>query len=681
MAHIIVGHTTETSARILVRGDNRRTRCDVTVRSSDASVRRSAECFSHNDYVGVVVFEDLLPGCAYEVEAIFNPGGQRATGGFRTFTRQTGDHPLGFSFVLSSCNLSVISINNFLALLMATAGASAGMTSLDSPLDRWRVPSLMPLRRLWRSVLKVCLFVTSSLVKRETGLKQPGPPYIRSPFLKIAAVFDSRVVEVYLPPKGRLPAVGDVVQSNSARAVVASLPSDRPDPDARKKDGQPYLLVLTHVDGTFERDAVLQRVVDKQDVPVGRILRVCRPAPWLDAPSFFVHAGDQIYYDFPEADRTPETDEYTLAYREAWFEDEANRYLLSHWSHYMTLDDHEIADQFANDFDPPQKEDAKASSSGKGASPQDYRREARAAYLEYVDALNPPAADGPRADRQTGALWYTFDKGAVHFFVMDTRTQRRNNAYGHGEHVEPAQIIDPEQMKALCDWMLTHRNDLKFIVTSVPFVAEIDEDRSSRTPRWVSQAPSTPRRASDDRAETVNDKWCAPQFKRQRDQIIDFIALHRIEYLAFLTGDMHCCYHATMRIGGTTPYDGVTVHELAGGPANQLQLASLAEFIAACSRRTEKGQRFDIVLERFHSEASAVLHLKVSYRQRDQIVVADGRRIPDPPLRPFVPLVDWSVIRTLTSNDASQWMHTSEQVMQGRIEFSPARTVLDLQTW
>ena len=680
MAHIIVGHTTETGARILVRGDNRRTRCAVTVRLGDTSVCQRAECFPHNDYVASVVFEGLAPGRAYEVEAIFDPGGQRVTGGFRTFPRQTGDHPPGFSFILSSCNLSVVSINNFVALLMATAGVSAGMMSLESPLDRWRVPSLMPLRRLWRGALKVGLFVASSLVKRETGLKQPGPPFIRSPFLKLAAVFDSRLVEVCLPAKGRLPAVGDVVHTASARAVVACLPSVRPDPDAKKEGdpGTPYLLVLTQVEGVLDRNAVLQRVVNHADVAVGRILRVCRPAPWFDAPSFFVHAGDQIYYDFPEADRAPDTDEYMLAYREAWFEDEANRYLLSHWSHYMTLDDHEIADQFANDFEPPHKESATGRSSRRTSSPEDYRREARAAYLEYVDALNPPSDDAPRAKRKTGAFWYTFDKGAVHFFVMDTRTQRRN---GEGPRREPAQIIDAEQMKALCDWMLTHRNDLKFIVTSVPFVAEINEDRSSHAPRWVSQAPATPRRASDGRAKRINDKWCAPQFQRQRDAIIEFIATHRIEYLAFLTGDMHCCYHATMRIGGTSAYDGVTVHELAGGPANQLQLASIDEFIPACTRRTKDGLRFDIVLERFHGEASAVLHLKVSYRQRDQVVVPDGCRTPDQPLRPSVPLVEWSVIRTLTSNDASEWMHTSEQVMQGRIEFALAKAVIDLQPW
>ena len=44
--------------------------------------------------------------------------------------------------------------------------------------------------------------------------------------------------------------------------------------------------------------------------------------PWLDPPAFYIHAGDQIYYDVPEEHRRPLTSEYRLAYREAFFYDE-----------------------------------------------------------------------------------------------------------------------------------------------------------------------------------------------------------------------------------------------------------------------------------------------------------------------------------------------------------------------
>ena len=86
---------------------------------------------------------------------------------------------------------------------------------------------------------------------------------------------------------------------------------------------------------------------------VGVITNVLRGKKWYSPPSFFLHAGDQIYYDFPDVDREPDRNEYRVAYREALFYDVANRHLLSHWPQYMTLDDHEIADQYAQDFNPP----------------------------------------------------------------------------------------------------------------------------------------------------------------------------------------------------------------------------------------------------------------------------------------------------------------------------------------
>jgi hypothetical protein len=168
----------------------------------------------------------------------------------------------------------------------------------------------------------------------------------------------------------------------------------------------------------------------------------------------------------------------------------------------------------------------------------------------------------------------------------------------------------------------------------------------------------------------------------QREQIIEFINEHRIEYVVFLTGDMHCCYYATMRIGGSSIYDAVTVHELAGGPANQLQLPNLDEFIQARTRHTANKLRVDIALERFHSQASGVLHLAVSYERHDRLVRdRDGRAGTKTDLQPFAPRVDWNVVRTLTSNEPGNWGPGAEPVMQGRIAFHLARTVDDLQSW
>ena len=134
-----------------------------------------------------------------------------------------------------------------------------------------------------------------------------------------------------------------------------------------------------------------------------------------------MHAGDQIYYDFPE---TPQTaaDDYRLAYREAWFDDEAAIAICSRiWPHYMTLDDHEIADQFARDFTPPAE--------GLHARTREEATH-RLPRLRAREESRPRR--GRRAVREPDSFWYRFDIGARRFFVLDTRTQRCD----HGERLQ-----------------------------------------------------------------------------------------------------------------------------------------------------------------------------------------------------------------------------------------------------
>ncbi len=231
-----------------------------------------------------------------------------------------------FSFVLSSCNLSVVSINNFLALLAATAGTSLANSSLDLPVDRWKAPWL---RTLLRWPLKGGLWLIAWAVIWSTRIKQPGQPYIRSPFLKLSAVFDAWLVEVHPPTAAegsdeaeRLPflAVGEHVQSSSgAIGVVASqLVEERPvqQTEATGVHWPPINailfvrhLVLTQVEGILKAgESVLSggRVrVRHQRRALGNIKRVAPARPWYSRPSFFLHAGDQIYYDFPSPDRPP----------------------------------------------------------------------------------------------------------------------------------------------------------------------------------------------------------------------------------------------------------------------------------------------------------------------------------------------------------------------------------------
>ena len=683
MAHLIIGHTTETTARIWVRGDRPCT-CLVTVKPSADPVP-PIELGEEEDFTGVVEVKGLTAGALYSVEASFaSEPNQKVSGRFQTFPEQPAHRPSSFSFVLSSCNLSVVSINNFLARLLATAGAMTALTSLDLPLQRWRAPRFIWLWWLLRYPLKWGLQLAAISIQWTTGIKQPGPPYIRSPFLKLSAIFDSWVIE--LDDVESVPAVGDCVYvpdgasgvyvPDRARGVLACSPTVKREKVTGRTDIEGKIesckLVLAQVKGTFTRgDRVskqAQTASDGEKEPpshsLGRITNILRGKQWYTPPSFFLHAGDQIYYDFPDVAREPKRSEYRLAYREAWFYDVANRHLLSHWPQYMTLDDHEIADQFAQDFTPPKT----------SQKPETYLSEAKVAYREYVQAISPQENDDETARKKFGPYWYRFDKGLTRFFVLDTRTRRSNKS--------PAQMIDEGQMGHLLDWMTRYKNDLKFVVTSVPFVAEISDAGSKRTLRW-NQDAAAPR-------NDENDKWSATRFKKQRDRIIEHVSKNNIQRLIFLTGDMHCCYHASMRIAtkagvpiATEPkYESIIVHELAGGPVNQLQLANAAEFDRQCTGKTSGGFGYETVVDRFHSEVNAVMHLKVDYVKRDQVTT---------PGRAFTPEVEWNAIRTLTDNEAADWpaeqkpkdagVWPPESVMNGRICFVETRKPGALLRW
>jgi hypothetical protein len=143
-----------------------------------------------------------------------------------------------------------------------------------------------------------------------------------------------------------------------------------------------------------------------------------------------------------------------------------------------------------------------------------------------------------------------------------------------------------------------------------------------------------------------------------------------------------------MRIGtGVTRYGTSVVHELAGGPVNQLQLGRVTDF--ACHRKGCAGElEYEVRLERFHGDVSAVMHLKVDYAGREPFHkdAVDA----------LVPEVEWNIIRTLTdpgpqgwftepargdSADTSTHSGTGEAVMGGRISFARRREPEDLLSW
>lgn len=645
--HLVIGHTTDSSVRIWVRGDHSQPTCEVAIDPAHDATKRISLA-SNTDYCGVVDFNGLRPDTTYAVKAIFQPGCEPVAGRFRTFPSRADDGPIDFSFVLSSCNLPVIGINNLLAFLAASAGTGVALTALDGPTDRWRVVWKW-LREPVRRLLKAAVMLVSGAVKATTDLKQPGQPYIRSPFLRLSAVFESCVLT--LVRAGHSPAVGDVVRAAGARAIVAAVgraTAQRTDPTTT--------VVVAQVEGKWPEGAS-DLVSDDGKRFFGRVTTSEKGYPWVERPRFFLHVGDQIYYDFPQDRRTPVLDDYRLAYREAWFDDQSNRYFLSHWPHYMILDDHDIVDQYARDL----------ASRAPDQLAEAYLAASSVAYREYVHVRHPEAARDPSALPERGPFHYCFDKGRARFFVLDTRTQRFNRA---DDRKRLPQMIDSNQMRELCDWLKDHPGDLKFVVTSVPFVVELTD----KEPHQWDSGQRVDREA--------NDKWCAPRFRSQRDEIIDWIWNEQIERVVFLTGDLHCCYHATMQIGSGSKYEVITVHELAGGPVNQLQLANRSELKTRSAGHTSSDVAYEVALDQFHGSVNAVLHLKVSYHERQNVVTTEPA---------FMPQIDWTVVRTLTDDPAEAWIPSqtaptainpaSEPPMSGRISFTSRRTTAELATW
>src|SRR5262249_54442116 len=138
----------------------------------------------------------------------------------------------------------------------------------------------------------------------------------------------------------------------------------------------------------------------------------------------------------------------------------------------------------------------------------------------------------------------------------------------------------------------------------------------------------------------VDDKWCGRPFRRQRDEIIDFIEDEAIERVVFLVGDMHCAYHASLSIGNGHRWMRRMIHELAGGPINQLDLSGRAQFIDASLTTRGDQNPYQVRMHQFHGNASAIMHVEVT----------NARDPRDPDTEE--PEIVWRVIRTMTDPES-----------------------------
>ncbi len=204
--------------------------------------------------------------------------------------------------------------------------------------------------------------------------------------------------------------------------------------------------------------------------------------------------GDQIYADDLNVfgpDRS--LDEFFSRYRKVFGQPHIRK-LMGRVPTYMTLDDHEISNDWSQD---QVKKNA------------DLFAAAIHAYQCYQFVHGPGFRYSGRPDYSDTPqkLWYEFRHGNSAFFVMDTRTERHPS-------FSPPEMIGETQMDALLDWLTApaHKPANKFVVTSVPFFPDTRSGSS--------------------------DKWSG--FKRQRLQILDHIRKNKIAKVVFLAGDVHC---------------------------------------------------------------------------------------------------------------------------------------------
>ncbi len=664
IGHLVIGHTTDRSARAWFQGTRHHCEVVYTVRDSNNRIvpQRSDNTAlkEDRDFTGTVDIHDLEPSSEYELVASFRSksgsietDSHTTSANFTTFPSRTCSKSLPFAFLLGSCNLSVVSINNVGMQALQIVGAFAARESLKRPISD-RKPAPRPRKiealkilfgrwltgRKWgRWLVSLAIGGSHAAVFLGSGGKWPGQPLLRSPFLKLEALFAGH--EIRFDEGKSRPSPGQILYGarSGASGILAFSPAvnvgtwpggddGEDEGDEEKHDVEGVMLMVDRhgefIDGErlIKANGNVDQTGPTQGSDVAGVVSSKPFAPCYMKPAFTIHAGDQIYFDVPEINRVPHKERYREAYREAWFEDRYQRAFLRRGSHYMSMDDHELIDQFSLDREPPDEDDVP-----EGWEPDDfaagrYKGEAMAAYRDYVQSRHPP-----------GTRYYEFSHGAVQFFVMDTRTERRRH--------ENSRMIDDDQMCAFKKWLVRHRDDLKFVVSSVPFVAEV-----------ISSADPS----AEDSEDRAADKWCGAAFRLQRDEIIDFIHDQDIDRLLFLVGDMHCAYHASMAIGKERRWKRRRIHELAGGPIHQLELGRRGQFATSTSKRTRQGKiRYDSQLHHFHGNACAIMHIEVDEARDSFERHRDGTSADH-----AVPVITWKVIRTMTDPEIN-WERSEGQ--------------------
>ncbi len=279
---------------------------------------------------------------------------------------------------------------------------------------------------------------------------------------------------------------------------------------------------------------------------------------------FILLIGDQVYPDdydlnglqpYHEGKECIATtlEDYRNVYLHTW----SNPYfrsLLTNLPAFMTLDDHEVDDDWR--WKNTGRTEAtysiytrlvrwlKGRPREELSLTPDRIRDALKAYWEHQGMHAPPMTLPPQVDangkyslepHDPGSLAYSFCYGTAAFFVLDTRSMRVKNS-------REAHMLGEGQWHLLKEWLLEARDHypLIFLVTSSSVLHSMFGD-------------------------FLGDRWSG--FRAERDQLLRFIGENHIENVYLLAGDLHSSHSMTAECGSLD--NPVLLHEFCSTPFEQ----------------------------------------------------------------------------------------------------------------
>ena len=263
----------------------------------------------------------------------------------------------------------------------------------------------------------------------------------------------------------------------------------------------------------------------------GKIFRALEARRLADDLRFVLMIGDQIYADDFEHNslhKVAETlDEYRAVYQYVWGWPEL-RQLLCNLPAFMTLDDHEVDDDWRW-IDQSRRTATipwwnaltrflRGRPLAEARLPLERVQNALQAYWEHQGMHAAPMPQPLEMDpagryalpaSDPGSLAYTFEYGPAAFFVLDTRTMRVRPRWGGARS-----MLGEGQWRLLQDWLLRVKDvyPVKFLVSSCSLLHDL----------WI---------------DIPKDRWSG--YPHERDRLLHFIAANGVQGLYVLAGDLH----------------------------------------------------------------------------------------------------------------------------------------------